>query len=175
MTVLLGTTSGVRTLDQDGPDPLAGRSVNVLAPAQPTGYWALVESREVWRLDDGDAELAASIDDGPEAHAIVEHQGRLWVGTAEARLLRLDDGELVRVEPFEHAPGHEGWHTPWGGPPTTYTMTSDGERLYVNVHVGGILVTDDGGESWAPTIPIEDDVHQVSIGPDGRVWAATGR
>ena len=53
-------------------------------------------------------------------------------------------------------------------------MAVDAERLYVNVHVGGILTSTDGGRTLAPTIDLHHDVHQVSVGNDGRVWAATG-
>ena len=53
-------------------------------------------------------------------------------------------------------------------------MASDDDRLYVNVHVGGILTSSDGGNTWAPTIDLHDDVHQVSVGDDSTVWAATG-
>ncbi len=52
-------------------------------------------------------------------------------------------------------------------------MTSDGTDLYVSVHVGGILRSADG-ESWTPTIDLHVDVHQVTVTPDGTVWAATG-
>ena len=46
-------------------------------------------------------------------------------------------------------------------------------HLYVSVHVGGILRTTDG-VAWTPTIDLHDDVHQVAVGDDGTVWAATG-
>ena len=68
----------------------------------------------------------------------------------------------------------EEWHTPWGGPPAVFSMASDGTDLYVSVHVGGILRSADGG-SWVPTIDLHDDVHQVAVGADATVWAATGR
>jgi len=34
------------------------------------------------------------------------------------------------------------------------------------VHVGGILRTEDRGETWTPTIDIDADVHQVRAHPD---------
>jgi len=39
------------------------------------------------------------------------------------------------------------------------------------VHVGGILRSQDHGESWQPTIEIGADVHQVTTG-HGNVYAA---
>ena len=41
----------------------------------------------------------------------------------------------------------------------------------MNVHVGGILRTEDGGETWTPTIDIEADVHHVTTA-EGLVLAA---
>jgi photosystem II stability/assembly factor-like uncharacterized protein len=46
--------------------------------------------------------------------------------------------------------------------------------VYVNVHVGGVLRTQDGGERWVQTIDPDVDVHQVARAPDGRLYAATG-
>ena len=57
----------------------------------------------------------------------------------------------------------------------TIAAGAQGE-LYVNVHVGGILRSDDDGASWRPTIDIRSDVHEVLAVP-GRpalVPAATG-
>jgi photosystem II stability/assembly factor-like uncharacterized protein len=35
----------------------------------------------------------------------------------------------------------------------------------VNVHVGGIPRSVDGGATWAPTVAVDDDVHQVLAHP----------
>src|SRR5262249_7911287 len=37
--------------------------------------------------------------------------------------------------------------------------------VYVNVHVGGVVRSRDGGQSWSPTLDIEVDVHQVIAHP----------
>src|SRR4029078_6190017 len=42
----------------------------------------------------------------------------------------------------------------------------DDRTVLVNVHVGGICRTTDGGRSWHPTIHVEGDVHEVSAHPD---------
>jgi hypothetical protein len=44
------------------------------------------------------------------------------------------------------------------------TTTVDG-ALLANVHVGGIIRSTDGGVSWAPTIAVDDDVHEVRAHP----------
>ena len=82
---------------------------------------------------------------------------------------------LEPVESFEHTPTHAEWSTPWGGPPSVLSMASHGDDLYVGVHVGGIIRSSDGGESWTDTIDLRVDVHEVAVNPDdGVVWAATG-
>jgi len=103
--------------------------------------------------------------------------GGALVGTSEARLFLAANTDFDPVEDFDRAEGRERWHTPWGGPPDVRSLSSgvDGS-IYANVHVGGILRSDDGGETWAPTsIPIEEDVHQVLAHPEraGLVLAAT--
>ena len=103
--------------------------------------------------------------------------GGALVGTSEARLFLARDTDLEPVEDFDRAEGRERWHTPWGGPPDVRSLSAgvDG-AIYANVHVGGILRSDDGGETWGPTaIPIEEDVHQVLAHPEraGLVLAAT--
>jgi photosystem II stability/assembly factor-like uncharacterized protein len=85
--------------------------------------------------------------------------------------LRQHGGGLERVEAFDRAEGRGDWYTPWGGPPDTRSITEWGADVYVNVHVGGILRTSDGGASWTPTIDIDADVHQVTV-TEGLVLAA---
>jgi hypothetical protein len=45
------------------------------------------------------------------------------------------------------------------------TATADGAAVLVNVHVGGIPRSVDGGDTWHPTIAVDDDVHQVLAHP----------
>ena len=50
--------------------------------------------------------------------------------------------------------------------------TGPGGTILVNVHVGGILRSVDAGTSWAATIDIDTDVHQVLALDGGRALAA---
>jgi hypothetical protein len=43
--------------------------------------------------------------------------------------------------------------------------TCDDRTILVNVHVGGICRSTDGGRSWQPTIEIDADVHEVCAHP----------
>ena len=106
---------------------------------------------------------------------VVARQDEVLVGTAEAHLLRLEGDRLVPVEGFEQAEGRTRWYTPWGGPPDVRSMAAaDDGTLFLNVHVGGVLRSRDGGRSWEPVDLDQDvDVHSV-IAHGERVLAACG-
>lgn len=159
MSVLVGTERGLHR--PGGPTELEDRAITALA-----GGWVLVDGRAVWH----DGAERAVLGDGPPARCLVPVDGEVLVGTAEAHLVRPGEG---RIDAFERAPGRDRWYTPWGGPPDVRTMAASGDgTLYVNVHVGGILRSADGGASWQPTLDIDLDVHQVVVAPDGTVLAA---
>jgi len=73
--------------------------------------------------------------------------------------------------------GREEWHNPDGSPPDARSLSADPSgAVYVNVHVGGVVRSTDGGRSWTPTIDVHADVHQVLYEPGARlVLAAAAR
>jgi hypothetical protein len=172
-TVLVGTTEGLLRVGNGGPVELVGGRVTALAPAAGGRRWlALLGDRFLWAGEaDGTWEQVASFDDGPPARCLVAVGDEVLVGTAEAHLLRVRDGRAQPVPGFEKAEGRDGWYTPWGGPPDTRSLSiaPDG-TIYANVHVGGIVRSSDGGETWEPTIDVDTDVHQV-LAADGSVLA----
>ena len=177
--LLVGTAAGLFDLGSgvEGPAEFAGHDVTALAVG---GWdsWAILDRRAIWRRDAtaGWREVASAAND--DLACLLPAVGRLLVGTAGARVLRLTGGVLQPVAAFERVPGREGWYTPWGGPPETRSLAADGEgALYANVHVGGVPRSDDGGETWRPTIDIRADVHQVLCHPEraGVVLAASAR
>lgn len=100
----------------------------------------------------------------------------VFVGTNDARVLRLDEGgAFVPLAGFDRVAGRETWYAGTAvvdgrvvGPPLgvrSMCATSDHSTLLVNVHVGGIPRSTDGGETWNPTIDVESDVHQVCAHP----------
>jgi hypothetical protein len=168
---LIATAHGVRLPDGGSLESLADASITSIH-ADGDDLWLLVARRDLHRINRGGSELVARLDDAVGT-VVGTHRGTVWVGGHRALLWRLDGGTLVEVTSFREAPTHDEWHTPWGGPPDVFSIASDGTNLYVSVHVGGILRTTDGTD-WTPTIDLHDDVHQVAIGDDGTVWAATG-
>lgn len=171
--VVLGTESGVHSPGY--PVALAGRTVTALAPRHGGGWLALVEGREVWSGAPGTGwELMATLPAGVDCTCLADTGPARGViaGVAGAHLWWVDGGQDVR---FEDAPGRAGWYTPWGGPPDTRSISvgPDGSH-WVNVHVGGILRSSEGG-AWQATIDVDSDVHQVHALGDGRVLAACAR
>ena len=167
----VATAAGLRQVD--GADPFDGARITAVH-ADAGDLWVLVAGRDLYRMDGDSPELVARLHDDESGTCLGTHDGAVWIGGDPAALWRLHGTDLERVVSFDHAPTREAWHTPWGGPPAVFSMASGGTDLYVSVHVGGILRTSDG-TSWTSTIDLHDDVHQVAVGPDGTVWAATGR
>jgi hypothetical protein len=160
--ILVATATGLVAAGDERP-ALEG-PIDALA-ADRWGVWALMDGRSVWRrVREGWVEVTAV--DGPRGRCLLATEEGLFVGTAEAGLLHLEDGVLQRVKGFDDAPGRDTWYTPWDGPPDTRSMSqgSDG-TLYANVHVGGILRSADG-ERWEPTIDVDADVHRVLAHPE---------
>jgi hypothetical protein len=154
---------------------LRGRRIDSIVVDHDT-VWSLVDSVELYRVTlTGLTERAATLEDGA-ATCVHVHNGTVMVGGDDAALWRLRDGALEPVESFRDAPTRADWYTPWGGPPSVLSMASHGNDLYAGVHVGGILRSSDGEETWSDTIDLHVDVHEVVVDPDdGTMWAATGK
>jgi hypothetical protein len=161
--LLVATVDGVHELGGDRPRvTLAGQDVNGLTVDGETA-WGLVGGKElVCRQTVGGDFREVATSDRWAATSLLAARAGVLVGTAEAHLLRLVDGRLEPVAGFEEAAGRDAWYTPWGGPPDVRSMSeADDGVVLVNVHVGGIVRSADGGRSWHPTIDIDADVHQV--------------
>ncbi|MCY3913101.1 MAG: hypothetical protein OXG43_07615 [Chloroflexi bacterium] len=185
MRLLIGTREGLR--DGEGATlGLGGRAIRALA-GRPDDAWMVVDGREVWRVQGRrltPATAAGALGD-PALTCVLPTRAGVLVGTEGAYLRRfggrsrLGNEALAPVAGFDEAEGREHWFTPWGGPAATRTLAVDKHGgLYVNVHVGGVLRSDDDGESWQATaLDISADAHQViaPAGHDGLLLAATAR
>jgi hypothetical protein len=170
--ILVATEDGVAVFDHDGRQlgqELAGRSVTALGRMR-EDVWAIVGGAGLWRWSQASWSHVASLE-GVRGTCVVGIAHDVFVGTSEARLFRLAGESLEPVTSFDDAPGRSGWYTPWGGPPDTRSIANWDTDIYVNVHVGGILRTDDGGGTWTPTIDVDADVHHVTTAK-GMVLAA---
>lgn len=171
--LLIGTEDGIHHLDSEVVD-LAGHGITALA-----GNWAITDRRQLWRLDgSGPPVEVAHLDGARPATCLLAidgtDTGTVLVGTAEGHLVRVEQGVAGPVGGFDMVEGREAWHTPWGGPADVRSMALGDDAVYVNVHVGGILASPDGGVTWSPTdLDIDTDVHQV-FAVEHRVLAALG-
>jgi hypothetical protein len=170
-TILVGTDDGLHQVGGSA-SWLRGQTVDALARGQ-GALWAVADGRELWREPhDQGRPVATAVE--VRLNCVDAGAGEVVCGTAEAHLVRLEDEELRWVDPFDRAEGRDTWYTPWGGPPDVRSLARDASgTLWINVHVGGILRADDGGQRFTATIDVDCDVHQVTVGPTGRVLAAT--
>jgi hypothetical protein len=170
--ILVGTADGLHELDADGATgeiKHVGRQVTYVAP-EGWELWAILDGREVWHTAGIDWWVHIGDLDGVRGNCMADTRAGVIVGTSEARLFRVAGEGLEMVAGFEAAPGRDGWYTPWGGPPDSRSISEDGDTVYVNVHVGGILRSRDEGGTWEPTIDVDADVHKVWATRD-RVFA----
>jgi hypothetical protein len=174
--LLIGTADGLHELGNGREPRFAGREVNALTRGA-SGWWAIVDGGEIWRSGDGDEWQRVAGTGGVRANCLLPMEGGTLVGAAEARMLRVEDLSLAPIRSFDAVAGRDDWYTPWGGPPDARSISGDASgAVYVNVHVGGIPRSRDGGASWEPTIDIHADVHQVLAGSRaGLVLAACAR
>jgi len=170
--ILVGTRDGLFAFDLAGHRTSRDHDGRPVTSIMRDGsqLWAIVDRSEIWHAPDGRWRHVTTLE-GLEASCITMTDA-VHVGSSEARLFRLAGSVLEPVEAFDVVEGRGSWFTPWGGPPETRSISEWGSDVYVNVHVGGILHTEDGGAHWDPTIDIDADVHQVATAK-GLVVAAT--
>ena len=171
MTLLIGTEAGVHSIGDSTEEFIGGARINHLA-TDDEGWWAVAGEGRIYR----NGQHVTTLPDGALSLCVQPSPDTVWVGSDQARLFGIEDGEVEEDEFFANAPGRDSWFTPWGAPADVRSMTLDADHtLYINVHVGGILRYDDTGP--VPTVDISADVHQVAAHPtlQGAVFAATAR
>lgn len=174
--ILVATDDGLWNIshgEATAVEALAGHSVIALA-REGDRTWALVDGRSLWATDEGHPWKTIASVPGLPATCLATTPAGLLVGTEEAHLLTLADEGLRTVAGFESVEGRATWYTPWGDPADVRSIAADDAATYVNVHVGGVIRSGDRGRTWAPTLDIEVDVHQVLADPlrPGLVLAA---
>ena len=170
MRVLVGTDAGLSQVNAQTRDVLLADPIDALVVDG--GDWlAIAEGQRVVRAGTELGRLR-----GLTARCVLAGGDGVLVGTSEAHLVRVAEGSAQRVPSFDRVPSRDTWYTPWGGPPDTRSLSRGaGGEVYANVHVGGILRSDDG-RSWRTTaMDVDADVHQVLAHPTepGVAFAAT--
>jgi hypothetical protein len=159
---LVGT--GSQLLDLDTDRVIADFAVNALAPP-----FVLVDEQRVLRIDG--TEIGAL--DTPDAQSVARlGDARALVGRTGARLAVVSSTAVEPLPAFEAVPGRDEWENPANPTPDTRTLAVDaGGRIFVNVHVGGLWCSNDGGTTWACVVEPDADIHEV-VAADGRVVVA---
>ncbi|MGH9081875.1 MAG: hypothetical protein ACRDY3_00230 [Acidimicrobiales bacterium] len=138
---------------------------------------ALLDGSRVARVEEYELAPVAALP-GPDGQSMAAAGGRLLVGLGGAHLLVVDPGRggTEPVAPFDAVEGRRSWENPAGPSPDLRSVAvSPAGSWLVNVHVGGIWRSTDGGGSWTNVVAPEIDVHEVVVGDGGRVAAAAAR
>ena len=164
--VIVGTKDGLYGLGDVEAEELRGHSIGWLQRSG-EAWWAVVDGKQIFRHEPGgEGELVAELAE-PAANCVVPTDGGVLIGAREAVLYEYDGEQVVRRQDFDDAPGRDAWFTPWGGPPDVRSMGRDVDgSIYLNVHVGGVLVYRQTDPVWRDTMDIHADVHQVIAHPD---------
>jgi hypothetical protein len=177
MRIFVATGDGLFVIDGDGNEKqLAAGDVGAITRAPDGALLLVVDEHDVVALRGASFEQHDDVErSGEVLTCITATNDDVFVGTVGAHVLHLVEGTLARVEPFEELPGRDEWVQPWGAPGDMRSFATDGRQtVFANVHVGGVLRTQDGGATWVQTIDHTVDVHQVVWAGDGRLFAATG-
>ena len=168
MSVLVTAVDGYHILTSSGKHltSLEGHRVEAFTPGTGGAWLAIVDRREIWQHGtDGTWTPLAKTD--ADLTAVAAIGATVFAGTADARVLRVvpESGTVEALDGFDAVPGRDSWHAV-GMPLQVRSMsaTADG-ALLVNVHVGGIPRSVDGGLTFEPTMAVDDDVHQVLAHP----------
>jgi len=164
--VVTGTSSRQELADQ----PVSG-----LAPDGNGGALAIVGGRSLRRRTAAGEWRTIAVSE-VDLSCCAKVGESIYAGTDDARVLRIGaNGKLEPLYGLDETPGRDKWYAGTAlidgqlvGPPLgirSMTATCDDAVLLVNVHVGGIPRSSDGGVTWQPSIDIEHDVHQVCAHP----------
>lgn len=193
--VYLGTTTGVYRLRETVVEPLglhaerisaihawrAGDSsgITVLAGSYGNGLYRSTDGGRMWSAVTAGLTATTFRCIAPDPW----RPGALLAGTEPARLFRSWDGgqSWQELAGITRIPGHEHWFLPYspraGALRNVYAPPGQMGRLFASVEVGGLLISEDGGDSWTCTPVIEDeDIHYITGHPQNPavLYAALG-
>jgi hypothetical protein len=174
--LFVGTQEGLFRFQDGKPERLVEGHFTALAREEDQ-WWAVLEGHELKRSDDGVLWSHAGKLEGLRLNALLPTPAGLLVGTSGAHLYVFQEGRLAALSSFDTAPGRDGWYNPAASLPEVRSLSlAPSGALFVNVHVGGILRSEDEGKTWTPTLNVDADVHQVLFDTGSkRLLAAAAR
>jgi hypothetical protein len=153
-------------------------SLRILAGSYESGLFLSEDSGETWReINDGISPICIRWL-GPDPL----NDGHLLAGTEPGRMFRSTDygktwSELSGIRDID---GHEDWYLPYSpraGAVRNVYVPPGSSRYFASVEVGGLLTSEDNGETWTCSfVTVDSDIHYVTGHPkDGRIlFAALG-
>ncbi len=184
MKILAGTSRGVFSVaGGEGRQVLECRGVRDLVNIE--GRLFAGTGAGLFRSDDGGETWSLA---GLEDHEVWQIRGAgdgvIYAGTQPAGLFKSEDkgASWREVEAFSNFPAAAEWCVPVtprlpGRARALVIDKDDPRRIWVGVEVGGIMRTEDGGETWDFSLPGENpDLHMMCAHPgQGEVlYASTG-
>jgi hypothetical protein len=184
--LLIGTTEGIFQVSDDGSamrTDLVGRRISVLRHVN--GHVFAGSDDGVYRSSDGGrAWRRVGVEDREVLEVAVSSDPKLmYAGTRPAALFRTTNGgeSWSEVESFARAFDPDTWGLPvpsWPPGARAHSIVADGfDRCLVGVEVGGVVMTEDGGETWSISMPGGDpDIHVIVADPrqHSMLYASTG-
>jgi len=168
MRVLVGTDEGVVAVGDDGRvDAEVDGAVQTLSADGPRGCWAALDGDSVARRDGEGRWARWRLPLDAPITAVLPTATGVLAGSADGRLWRVAEGDAVALAGFDRVAGRDDWHAVGSRLPYVRSLsaTVDDAALLASVHVGGVPRSTDGGVSWAPTLDVDADVHQVRAHP----------
>jgi photosystem II stability/assembly factor-like uncharacterized protein len=186
MTVIAGTTEGIFLVSDATSTSVADQHVNVLRRVN--GSLLAGTPSGIVRSDDGGITWQSVGLDGCEVLDIAAAPADdrlLYAGTRPAALYRSRDGGATwnQIESFAGAFDPDSWGLPvpsWPPGARAHSIVVDARnprRCLVGIEVGGVVVTDDDGETWSTVMPGGDpDIHVIVADPSRpqTLFASTG-
>src|SRR5579862_5118729 len=120
-----------------------------------TGVCALLDGQRIVRVEEFGLSPMLRLDrsEGQCMAAIADAAGEpMLVGLRGAHLGRVDaaSATMELLSAFDTVPGRDRWENPAGPSPDLRSIAvSLAGTWFVNVHVGGVWRSTDGGETWA--------------------------
>ena len=181
MDICAGTSKGVFALDNGTPTQvLESRGVRELVGIRGRCFAGTGDGLFV--SDDCGRSWRASGLEGCEVWQVRDDgDGTLYAGTAPTALHRSEDhGETwTEIAGLAELAEAGGWGIPLDPPikGRTRALVVSGPRIWAGVEVGGIAMSEDGGETWSVVLPGDNpDLHMLFAHPEvpQTLYASTG-